>query len=251
MSADTVIRHSSGSYRYIPGGEAYSAGVAAEAGYQITGLAFETALPLAEGFARLDAEIARRGLPPSALIGVQLRSPQVWDLDGFGEFNASYRSLLTDRGLFDGALNPIARTNVIPIRSAPVEPAISGAFIVHPATLRAADFVVAGCGEIIGGMRRDNIVALGDLTRDGLAAKARAVVERLRSLIGTLGATPADPTIVNVYTAHEVDDLSELLAGGLPTVNRNGVVRFYARPPVTDVEFEMDCRRTSAWHLLS
>lgn len=251
MSAEAVIRHSSGSFRYIPGGEAYSAGVAAESGYQITGLGFQRALPLDAGFARLDEELGRRGLPASALVGVELRGPQVLDLDGFGEFNGRYRELLADRGLFDGEYNPVARTNVVPVRSAPVEPAISGAFIVQPAARGGVDFVVAGCGEIIGGMRRENVLALGDVSRSGMSAKIRAVIERLQVVVGILGASPDDPTIVNVYTAHEVDGLADLLADGFPAITANGITRYFAKPPVADVEFEMDCRRISNWQLLA
>jgi hypothetical protein len=55
---------------------------------------------------------------------------------------------------------------------------------------------------------------------------------------------------VNVYTAHEVPGLTDVLVARLPGVAGHGFRRWIARPPVTELEFEMDIRRVTAWQVL-
>ncbi len=60
----------------------------------------------------------------------------------------------------------------------------------------------------------------------------------------------ADPNIINVYTAHEIRGLTGRIEKHLPAVVRHGYVHWAANPPVTDIEFEMDCRHLSAWEFI-
>ncbi|WP_214368701.1 hypothetical protein [Pseudonocardia sp. H11422] len=242
--------HSAGTYRYLPAIDPYSSGLAAEPGYEIIGLRFADPPPVVDGFARLDDECTRRGLPSSALAGIELRSPAPFAFGAFDEFNETYRQLLAERGLLQNGVNPIARTNVVPVRSAPVQPVLLSAFLVRPATgAGGADFVVAGGGEI-DGLDPDAIVARGDVSETGLAKKADHVIDEMRARLAGLGKDPASPTLVNVYTTHEIPGLSQMLLDRLPAVGRHGFVRWLTRPPVVEVEFEMDLRRVSGWHAL-
>ena len=135
-----AVLHPSGSYRFLPAISAYSAGFAASEGYEITALRLLNCPTLASGLERIDQEIERRGLPASALAGLQLRSPGSFSFEAFGKFNDEYRQLLINRGLIIDGVNPISRTNVIPIHQKPVAPSIAVAFIVHP---------VKGTAEVI------------------------------------------------------------------------------------------------------
>ncbi|NMH95743.1 RidA family protein [Pseudonocardia acidicola] len=246
----TASAHSTGTYRYLPAIAPYSSGVAAEPGYEIIGLRFDVPPPVVDGFVRLDDECARRGLPPSALVGIELRSPAPFAFGAFDEFNETYRQLLAERGLLQDGVNPIARTNVVPVRSAPAQPVLLSAFLVQPAAgAGGVDFVVAGGGEI-DGLDPDAIVARGDISEAGLTAKAGHVIDEMRARLAGLGKDPQSPTLVNVYTAHETAGLSEMLLDRLPAVARHGFVRWLTRPPVVEVEFEMDLRRVSGWHAL-
>lgn len=246
-----AVPHGTGTYRYIPAIGPYSSGVAAENGFRIVALTFAEASPVEAGFRRLDAELRVRGLPATALVGLELLSPHPVDLGAFDTFNQTYMRLLAERGLLEGEVNPIARTNVCPVRNGPANPVVHTAFVVQPVEGEGgSDFVVAGCGELIGGLTQANIVAVGDLSQDGLWKKSNAVLDAVVARIEALGATGQDPNIVNVYTAHEVGGLSQLVTTRLPGAARFGFVHKYARPPVTDVEFEMDCRHVSRWELL-
>ena len=246
-----ATRHHTGTYRYLPAIAPYSSGVAAEPGHEIIGLRFETPPPVGEAFARLDQECAARGLASTALVGFELRSPAPFAFGAFDEFNEVYRTLLAERGLLEAGVNPIARTNVVPVRSAPEQPVLLSAFLVREAAgPGGTDFVVAGGGELDGPLDPEKITARGDTSAAGLTRKAVHVVEEMRQRLAGLGQSPDSPTLVDVYTAHEVPGLSELLLDRLPAVQRCGYLRWMTRPPLVEIEFEMDLRRVSGWQVL-
>ena len=64
-----------GGYRFIPGPFQYSGGVAAQPGFRIERARFARALPLAEGFAAVEAHLAALGRKPAAFCACELRSP--------------------------------------------------------------------------------------------------------------------------------------------------------------------------------
>jgi hypothetical protein len=243
--------HPTGTYRYLPAIPAYSAGVAAEPGYVITGLRFAAPSPVGAAFALLDRELESRGLKPSAIVGIELRSPTPVGFGSFSDFNDEYRKLLIERDLLDGDHNPVARTNVSPVHGPPTEPVILAAFVVRTAEgRRPGDFVIAGCGEVDGALAPENIVAFRDLSQSGLTQKAEFVLGEILARIEALGGTPDASNIINEYSAHAIHGLAELIESRLPAASHSGYVHWSARPPVADIEFEMDCRRVSQWEVV-
>jgi hypothetical protein len=243
-----TVDHPSGSFRFLPATSAYSAGIAVSEGFEITALRLLDCPSLVNGFRRIDEEIESRGLSPTALVGLHLHSPGVFSLEGFAEFNNTYRQLLLDRSLTLGDLNPISRTNVIPIHDGPKEPSIAMAFIVHPSQGSGGiDFIVAGAGEVDGGLGAENIVARGDLSVQGLTLKVECVLRIMLKRLAALKATGNSPTVVNVYTAQDILGLTNAIVPKLPSISRNGFASWLMRPPVHEVEFEMDCLRYSNW----
>ena len=85
-----VLEFSDGGYRFIRGVFQYSAGVAALPGFEIERARFFRPLPLAAGFAAIEAHLKSRGRAPSALCACELRSPAPVSDAGFGQFNAHY-----------------------------------------------------------------------------------------------------------------------------------------------------------------
>jgi hypothetical protein len=231
-----------GGYRYIPGVFQYSAGVAALPGHEIRRIRFRQPVPLAAGFERIAAHIAAAGRPLTALCACELRSPAPFTEDGFRAFNEIYVTTLGQWGLFDGRVNPVARSNVCPEIDPPAPSFHAFAFTVA-ATQIVPSFVIAGSGEAPEG--RDSyaahIVRRGESDAGAMREKARFVLGEMERRLGLLGLTWADTTATQVYTVRDPYPFvaDEIVRRGAA---RAGLTWHFCRPPVRELEFEMDCR---------
>jgi hypothetical protein len=241
-----------GGYRYLPGVFQYSAGVVAQPGFAIERACLWSALPLADGFAAIEAFLRARGRPTTALCACELRSPEPLTDAGFAQFNRTYVDALERWGLYRDGVNPVARTNVCPVFDAPPAPALLAfAYTMPAASDVPGTFVVAGGGEAKdGGARyRDSIVRYQDVSPAGLRDKVRYVVGEMARRLDALGFSWPPASSTQVYTVHDIGALvrDELLARG---AGRAGLTWHFCRPPVIDIEFEMDVRRPWLEHLL-
>jgi hypothetical protein len=242
-----------GHYRFISAVFQYSGGVAAEPGYEIERVRFSKPLPLAEAFGAIEAHLARIGRPNTAFAACELRSPAQFTDQGFYDFNKAYVTTLERWGIYQAGLgdaapvNPVARTNVCPVYGAPREPVmVAFSYTVPAETGNAprATFILSGGGEARahGGTYRERIVRLGDTSAEGLREKVLCVMAEMERRLGLLGFGWADALNTQAYTVQNIGHLvGELLAarGATP----GGLNWHYARPPVIDLEFEMDVRR--------
>jgi hypothetical protein len=247
-SAPTAIEFAAGGFRYLPSVFQYSAGVAAQPGFVIERAELARPLPIAEGFAAVEAHLSARGRPPTAFCACELRSPAPFSEQGFGEFNRAYVRTLERWGLYRDGANPVARTNVCPARHPPDVPSLHAFAYTLPATHRPArTFVIAGGGEAQEGRAsyRESIVRYGDTSPDGLREKVRYVVAEMRRRLGALGFDWPDATAVQAYTVHDIAGLMlpEIVARGAADA---GLTWHWCRPPVVGIEFEMDVRSTTA-----
>ena len=231
-----------GGYRFIEGVSQYSAGVAALDGYEIARLRFETPVPLAEGFARIEARLAGAGRPLTAFCACELRSPEPFTEDGFRVFNTRYVETLERWGIVRDGVNPVARSNVCPEVGAAGEPVFHAFSYTRPTPELTRSFVVGGSGEVPEGQAnyRDHIVRRGDLGVEGLGEKVRFVLATMAARMAELGFGWADTTATQVYTVHDVHPFAAEIAG---RAGGAGMTWHYARPPVVDIDYEMDCRR--------
>jgi len=113
MAGKTVSKFTQGGYRFINGVFQYSAGVAAEPGFEIVRARFADVVPIEKGFERIEAHLARLGRPIFAFCACELRSPKPFDDAGFLAFNKSYVEPLRRWGIVEGEVNPIARSKPI------------------------------------------------------------------------------------------------------------------------------------------
>lgn len=232
-----------GGYRFVPGVFQYSAGVAATTGHGMRRIQFRQPVPLSEGFARVEAIIKAAGRPLTAFCACELRSPGQFSEDGFKRFNEGYVDTLSRWGIFDGSTNPVARSNVCPEVNGPAEPSFHAFTFTVERDEPRPSFVIAGSGECPEGLGnyRDNIVRLGDLSKEAILEKARFVLGEMERRQGVLGVGWADVTATQVYTVHDIHPFlaSEIVARGAAPA---GVTWHFDRPPVVDLEYEMDCR---------
>ncbi len=237
-----LIEFPDGGYAFLEGVYPYSQGVAALAGFAIERARFARPLPLAQGFAAIEAHLAALGRPRAALCAAELRSPRPFSFGGFGEFNRGYVAVLEEWGLFRGGLNPVARSNVAPEIDPPAEPSFHAFCYTVEAPRAGPDFVVAGSGEWPeGGRFPEDIVARGDASGAGLRAKARWVLDMMEQRLRGLGADWAEVSATQVYTVHDLHPFlgDEVVARGAAP---DGLTWHYCRPPIAGLEYEMDAR---------
>jgi hypothetical protein len=232
----------SGGYRFIPGPFQYSGGVAAEPGFRIERARFARLVPLAEGFAAVEAHLAALGRPLTAFCACELRSPAQFTEAGFIAFNRSYVERLAAWGIFQAEVNPVARSNVCPELDPPDAPA----FYAFSYTVAGdgGGFVAAGSGEArgeIGGSYADRIVRLGDQSPEGMRDKARYVLGEMERRMTALGFGWPDVTTTQLYTVYDVHPFlaDEFVARGAAGA---GLTWHYARPPVQGLDLEIDVR---------
>jgi len=83
-----------------------------------------------------------------------------------------------------------------------------------------------------------------DLSPKGLKEKVRFTVGEMESRLAAFGFSWGDTTAAQAYTVHDFHPVmaEEFVRCGAA---RSGLTWHFARPPVVDLEFEMDCRRVS------
>jgi hypothetical protein len=239
-----------GNYRFIPAVFQYSSGVRAFEGFETERVRFAQLLPLAEGFARAANYIQTAGQKLTSFCACELRSPAAFTEAGFLAFNQHYVKTLAEWGIFDGTTNPVARSNVCPEIDPPTEPSFYAFAFVRPIAgsrrTTVSDFVIAGGAEARGGTGSypERIVRYRDLSPEGLKEKVGFTVGEMESRLAAFGFGWIDTTATQVYTVHNFHPVmrEELVRRGAA---RSGLTWHFARPPVVDLEFEMDCRRVS------
>jgi hypothetical protein len=244
-----LVDHPTGNYRFLPGIAPYSCGAISSPGFEIVDVTFQQPVAYRTGFERIAGMLAEQGRPRTALCGVSLRSPRPYSFRGFAEFNVEYTAILDSWGVFVDGTNPVARTNVAPVVGPPGEPALYGFSFTKPCPGHLPPTgVVAGAGELPEGiLAREQIVALGDTSSAGLVIKARFVMGLMENRLRGLGLAWPMVTTANVYTAHSIIELMPaVLLERMGAAAMHGIHWDFSRPPIEEIEFEMDlhCTRT-------
>src|SRR4029078_992532 len=141
---NAVMNFAPGGYRYLPSVFQYSAGVAAQPGYEIRRVRFRSPAPLAEGFYFIERFIGRARRPIAAFCACELRSPAPFTDEGFLTFNERYVARLRQWGLVSGDQNPVGSSNVCPEINPPTEPSFYAFSFTTESSQTRPTFVVAG-----------------------------------------------------------------------------------------------------------
>jgi hypothetical protein len=179
-----------------------------------------------------------------AFCACELRSPAPFTEQGFKELNQAYAKVLEEWGIYRDGENPVARSNVCPAIAPPVAVSFYAFSYTVPADGRTRpSFVVAGGAECPEGKPnyRDYIVARGDCSAEGLRSKVRFVATEMKNRLAALDVAWSDASAAHIYTVRDVGSLveSEILRTGPAHC---GVTWQFSRPPIVDLEFEMDVR---------
>jgi hypothetical protein len=138
----------------------------------------------------------------------------------------------------------VARSNVCPEIDPPAEPSFHAFSFTRPGGNTTPSFVISGSGESLegGATYAERTVRYRDLSPDALKEKISYVVGAMERRMGAFGFGWKDATATQTYTVHDFHPVfaEELVRRGAA---RSGLTWHFARPPVIDLEYEMDCRR--------
>lgn len=221
---------SSGGFRFLPTDAPFSAGVAAEPGYQIVRARTPRYTSLAEGFRIVEKTLEAEGRPLAAVCAMELRIPKPLSREGFDGFNVGYLAQLQRWGLAVNGRQPAARTNVAPETEPPEQPSLHAFCYTVEGVGRRDTFVISGAPEPPG-------------TQGGLAAFWLSIAKTLEERMSALGVNWADATETQFYGTRAAHELFALQ--GLAHFNelvRPGLRWFFARPPVDSFNMEIDVR---------
>lgn len=244
MTATSTAEFASGNYRYIPGVFQYSAGVAAESGYEILRARLKSPVPLADGFRLIEEHLRTLRRPLASLCACELRSPAPFTEGEFKAFNELYVGTLESWGVFKDGTNPVARSNVCPAIDPPATPSLYAfSYTVPSKSTRFTTFQVAGSAEAPEGHQnyRDHIVRRGEQSVDAVLDKARFVIGEMERRLGLLGLSWKDATATQLYTVYDPYSAvaQEIIKRGAMS---SGLTWHFCRPPVVDLDYEMDVR---------
>jgi hypothetical protein len=239
-----LIDNPTGNFQFIKGIDPFSFGAIPHPGYEIVHVTFHPLPPLQKGFTLVERHLQSLQRPLQALCGMELRIPSPLSPQGFNEFNQPYINRLAGWHLLIDGLNPVARSNLAIVVNPVAEPSVYGFSYTMPSTRAGATFLVAGTPEVRARMgTAREIVARGDVSPAGLRQKAEYVLEALTARLQELQVSWAEATTVEIYTVHNLHPLLETtILPALQDTGRHGIRWHYARPPVVEVEYEMDVR---------
>jgi hypothetical protein len=219
-----------GGFRFLASGGPFSAGVAAEPGFEIVRLIAPRHTRLAEGFRLVEQTLDAAGRPRAALCAMELRVPKPLSRAGFDEFNRGYVAQHERWGLrVDGHMAP-ARTNVAPEIDPPAEPSLHAFCYTRESQATRNTFVISGVPEPPG-------------TQGSLPAFWKAIVQTIDANMTALGVDWGDITEAQLYATRADHEL--FAASGLPRfadLVRPGLRWFFSRPPIEDLNVEIDVR---------
>jgi len=243
-----LIPFAPGGYRYIRGGFQYSFGVQAEPGFEIERVRFTRPVPLERGFILIERHIAALSRPIAALCACELRSPEPLSDADFIAFNRLYVGPLKAWGIYRDDTNPVTRCNLCPAIDPPAVPSFYGFAYTVPRQSSSvlASFALGGAADCPDGVPnyQAHIIRPGDISVDGMREKLRFALGDLEARLALMGLSWADATHTRLYT---VRDIYPLLAeefvrrGAIP----GGLTWHYCRPPVKNLELEVDTRGTA------
>ena len=242
-----LVPFRAGNYRFLPGGFQYSAAVMADPGYRIERVRFRQLVPLPEAFSRIKKHLESLGRPVTSLCACELRSPAPMSEPDFIAFNRAYVVPLAEWKIFKNDINPVARCNLIPAVNPPSQPTFySFSYTVPDETSGNPDFISSGAAECPDRPNyREAIVRRGETSPDALGDKLRFALSDLESRLHRMGLTWACVMNTRLYCVHDLHHLmeSELVRRGAMS---GGLGWHWVRPPVVDLEIEIDASSVSS-----
>ena len=234
--------HREGGFRFLATSpEApYSAGVVAMEGYEIVHAVARREVAVKEGYGVIERHLKEMGRPRVALCGVELRGARPYTAEEWSApdgFNAGYRAVLREWGLFVDGFPAVARTNVVPVVGAPGEQVLYGFSYTVPVE-KGGDgagltFVTSGAPEA------QEMWESGAKVEERLLSSLKAIG---RAVMG-LGRSWEEVTRVNVYVRQGMStEVAEAALRQIGGAARHGLHLYLSKTPLVGPYLECDAR---------
>jgi hypothetical protein len=120
-----------------------------------------------------------------------------------------------------------------------------------PSPAPTPSFVISGSAEARegGASYRERTIRHGETSPDALREKGSYVLDEMERRLAAFDLSWADTTATQVYTVHDLHPFlaDEIVRRGAA---RSGLTWHYSRPPVRELEYEMDCRGVTSEHVV-
>ncbi|HZP87786.1 MAG TPA: hypothetical protein VFB54_13305 [Burkholderiales bacterium] len=240
VNAPALLDNELGGLRVLPAGGVFCGGVLATEGHEIVHALLHPWLPLAEGWAFVDAHLKAANRPAQALCGMELRTPEQLTVEAFRAFNAPYIEQLRKRALTIGNYSAVCRTNVVPASEPPKEAMLHAFSYSVPSTTKVRTFCISGTADIDA---RGKAVAEGDVSPAGMRARASHCLDQVGERLAQLDLEWPQVTHIDLCIGRDPGDLMrELILPSLKGAASRGVRIHHARPPLIGTEVELECR---------
>ncbi|RYE35766.1 MAG: hypothetical protein EOP21_15420 [Hyphomicrobiales bacterium] len=172
-----------------------------------------------------------------------MRSPKPMSVAEFQAFNGEYLKPLHEWGCRIDKVNAPARSNIAPITEVPTESMFYAFTYTVAEEGSSGDYLISGYPEIKRDASGSRTFGGRDVSLKGLDAKARYVMQELRDRVSALKCDWGGVTGCQVYTVHDFRPVLETVFSELG-LSQIGTAWFPGWPPVNDMEFEVDSRRS-------
>ncbi len=238
--AGEMLDNRAGSYRIVPSGPAYCAGIVPDDGYEVVRAELHTWVPLDQAFAFIEAHLKGIGRPVQAFCGIELRVPAPLTLDNWSTFNIPYLEQLRKWGLMHENYSGVCRSNIALDLYPPKVTSLCAFSYTVPTKEKVKTFLLAGQADI---GSDGKIIAEGDIGLEAMRKRTLFTIDTVANTLKKLGASWQETTRIALFHVHDIPDLwgAEVL-GKIGEPIRKGILVYRARPPIAAAEVELEAR---------
>ncbi len=236
----SLIDNKAGSYRILPGGTVYCAGIVPYEGYEVVRVLLRPWVPLERAYAFIEKHLKSVGRPIQAFCGIELRVPAPLTFSDWSSFNVPYLKQLREWGLIFGNQSGVCRSNIALALKAPAVTSVCAFSHTVPTSEKIKTFFLSGQADIDSSGK---IIAEGDTGAAAMRERACFTIDTVGATLVKLGVGWEDTTQIALFHVAEIPDLwGSALLGSFGDAASRGVLVYYARPPLVGAEVELEAR---------
>ncbi len=237
-----------GNYAFLPGTSFLSFAAVAQPGFAIERAVFRTPRPIENALDAAAKHLQERGRPLNALCGFEFRqfAPRQYTAEEFASFNAAHVKRMGDADLLVEGMVPMVRTNVVVnVADSPRWGGLHAFSYTVPLRSESSVryFVFAAAPEVRFRPEGYEVVATGEVSREGLERKTDFILDVVDERLSDLGLKWDDVTGAQLYCEEDLHPLlCSLVRPRMRGAAWRGIHWIHSLPPVGPAIIELDLR---------